>query len=195
MKKMAGVVFSLLFLFSLAASALANEPQDIQLEWDAGNHTLAVSVAHRTHDAKRHYIRRIDVTVNGKRVESRSFEKQPDNKGLFARIPLNHLPKDAIVTVKAYCNLGGAGKESLKISRSGDWKQINPGQPGGPQPTHPYSPGRQSPVQPGNPGGPEPNQPDPPKNPGGQKPSQPANPGGQQPGHPPVQSPDKPAQP
>ncbi len=211
MKKIAGIMLSLLFLFALAASALANEPQDIQLKWNAEHRTLSVYVAHRTHDVKRHYIKHIDVTVNGKRVESQNFRSQTDNKGTYTRFTLDHLPKDAVVTVKAYCNLGGSRKESIKIWKSGNWNQANPGpgqpgwqqpnQPGHPnnpanqapeQPKPPQKPGENQPNQPSNPGNQQPNQP---QKPSGEKPNQPANPGGHQPGQPPVQSPDKPPQP
>lgn len=120
-KRFAGILLSLVFLLSLTASALAHAPRDIRMQWDRGDRTLRVYVNHGTGNVKRHYVKRIEVFVNWKRVATQTYGGQGDDDGLYARFRLGRLPEKAVITVKASCNREGSRKESITIYRGKKW--------------------------------------------------------------------------
>lgn len=81
MRKILVPVFTVLFLFSLAASVFANPPQDMQLKWEDAGETLNVHLLHRSDNPKRHYIDSIRVPANDKQVESATYKEQPEQPG------------------------------------------------------------------------------------------------------------------
>jgi hypothetical protein len=66
-----------------------------------------ITVEHQTMDPKRHYIREIEVSVNGKKLVHQDFAFQTDAKTQLASYIIPEIIPGAVVAVMADCNKGG----------------------------------------------------------------------------------------
>ena len=72
------VPLSAVVWFALSSAAFGHAPGDLELAFDWDTHTLSVHVDHRVQDAGRHYVDKITVEVNGKKVIEQTFRSQVD---------------------------------------------------------------------------------------------------------------------
>ena len=118
MKKCAGLPLSLLFLLLSAGAVFATPPKDLKVAWNWDSRTLKVYTAHWTQDVRKHFVEKVEVFVDGKRVEGKTYQRQGDKNGTASSFKLPDLHSGAIVPVRAACNRKGYREESLMVSRA-----------------------------------------------------------------------------
>ncbi|MBU0580379.1 MAG: hypothetical protein KKA19_04305 [Candidatus Margulisbacteria bacterium] len=101
MKKLILIGFCLL----LATAALAHPPKDIKLKVDGTK--LEVVVIHPVGENKLHFIDKIEVSVNGKKLIKQTFLVQGNENEQKAIYLIPSLKKEDIVKVSANCNKYG----------------------------------------------------------------------------------------
>jgi len=100
--------------FVLSAIAYAHPPSDIKISFDAKTKILNAVIIHKVSNPAKHYIKKVDVAVNGKEVIEQSISGQ-DN---FDTQTVSYLIPDAkngdVFSVEGYCSLSGKLEKQLR---------------------------------------------------------------------------------
>ena len=113
MKKM---ILVLCGLFVTSSVALAHPPSDIKIQFDEKTKTLTAVVTHHVSNPKTHYIKKVDIGLNGKEIKELPFTKQEKNALQTVEIVLPEVKKGDILSVEGYCNLSGKLEKEIKVS-------------------------------------------------------------------------------
>ena len=103
-----------LLLSSFSSTASAHPPSDIKITYDFYTKTLKAVITHKVSDVKKHFINKVDVGLNGKKIISHAISQQ-DN--LISQT-VSYLIPDAktgdVLSVEAYCNISGKLEKEIK---------------------------------------------------------------------------------
>lgn len=110
-------ILSILFFLANAAIAYAHPPQDIIINYDPVKKVLKAVIIHNVSDPAKHYIKKVDVAINGKEVIEHRISRQ-DN---FDNQTVSYVMPDAawgdVLSVEAYCSMSGVLKKEIKLGR------------------------------------------------------------------------------
>jgi hypothetical protein len=113
MKKIA-LLSGFFVFFVLSAVAYAHPPSDIKISFDPKTKILNAVIIHNVSNPAKHYIKKVDVSINGKEIIEQSISKQ-DN---FDSQTVNYLIPDAkngdVFSVEGYCSISGKLEKELK---------------------------------------------------------------------------------
>jgi hypothetical protein len=105
------------FILTLASTAYAHPPQDIIITFDVNTKILHVVIVHNVSNAVNHYIKKVDVSLNGKDIIEHLISRQ-DNK---INQTVSYLIPDAkiadVIGVEGYCSISGKLKKEIRIKR------------------------------------------------------------------------------
>lgn len=107
------LLFVVLFFF-LTKLAWATPPSNIELEYDATERVLHITLRHVTHNVREHRIRRLIIYKNDEEIKSYYMPSQPSPKGIDKKVSLEAESGDEI-RVKAICSEAGIGEATLTI--------------------------------------------------------------------------------
>ncbi|MFA5271650.1 MAG: hypothetical protein WC412_04840 [Candidatus Omnitrophota bacterium] len=109
---MEGFILFFIFSFLYVFEAFGHPPQKIDIT--QSDKTINIVVTHNVKDPATHYIKLIEVVLNGKKIIDQEFSLQTANfqKATYS-IP--DLKKGDILEVDADCNQFGDLKEKIKI--------------------------------------------------------------------------------
>lgn len=100
-------VLVLVVLFALVSVVWAHPPQDIKITFDPSTKMLTAVIEHNVSDPAKHYIRKVDVSLNGREILTQQISRQ-DNP---ATQEVSYLIPDAkaadTLSVEAYCSISG----------------------------------------------------------------------------------------
>jgi hypothetical protein len=99
------MAIAVLSLF-LVAPVAANPPSDMTLAYNGLSKELVVTITHPVADPATHYIKTIQVSINGHRINETLYTSQPTTTTFSYKYPLTAQPCDEI-SVTASCILGG----------------------------------------------------------------------------------------
>ncbi len=115
------LILYFLIFFLLASPAFAHQPSSIIVQKDKGTNELVVLVYHRIstgrHEKNRtHFIKEIILEVNGKQVDSATFNYQNNPSIVRTRFAMPKHERNDELTVKAICSTGSelSSKVSIK---------------------------------------------------------------------------------
>jgi len=113
MRKIA--VFLVLLLAVAVRCAYAHTPSEMKISFDPETKVLKLVIMHDTPDVVLHYIKRVNVELNGKEVINDVLARQENDKSetLSYTIP-NAKPGD-IITVYVRCSIIGRLKGKIKV--------------------------------------------------------------------------------
>ena len=114
MKKL--VLLSGFFVFFvLSAVAYAHPPSDIKITFDLNTKILKAVIIHDVSNFTKHYIKEVDVAVNGKEIIQQSISQQDnlDNQTVSYLIP--DAKAGDVLSVEAYCSISGKLEKKLGI--------------------------------------------------------------------------------
>ena len=106
---------AILLTVLMAIPAAATPPSKVTLNWNAGTQTLEVLVDHLTLDPQLHYIKLIQVTVDGKDAGAQTFTSQTNSKQQIGGIKLSGVKPGAVIVATAFCSLFGSGSGQLTV--------------------------------------------------------------------------------
>ena len=113
MKKIAWLSVFFIF-FTLCTLAYAHPPSDIKITFNPETKILNAVIIHDVSNPRTHYIKKVDVSVNGKEVIQQSISAQ-DN---FNNQTVSYLIPDAksgdVFSVEGYCSISGKLEKQLK---------------------------------------------------------------------------------
>lgn len=100
--------------FVLSAAAYAHPPSDIKITFDPKTKILHAEIIHDVSNPGTHYIKEVDIFLNGKEIIQQSISRQ-DN---FNTQTVNYFIPDAqdgdVFSVEGYCSISGKLEKQLK---------------------------------------------------------------------------------
>jgi len=113
MKKIV-LLIGLFLLFALNAVVYAHPPSDIKITFDHKTKMLTAVIIHDVSNPSKHYIKEVDVVLNGKEIIQQSISRQ-DN---FDSQTVSYFIPDAkvgdVFSVEGYCSISGKLEKQLK---------------------------------------------------------------------------------
>ena len=100
----------------IALPLLAHPPKEMALEFNADSSLLTVEVIHSVKDAAKHYINKVVVELNGKKVVEQTFKRQVDDELQHVTYKLIDATEGDKITVTGYCNISGKKNAELVVA-------------------------------------------------------------------------------
>jgi len=99
----------------IAGSALAHPPGDIILEFDNGTKVLKIEVVHPVGSVDRHFVRKLQVFVDGKLMIVQNFNRQSTKKAQQVSYVLIDASVGNEIVVQAECNIYGSLEKKMTL--------------------------------------------------------------------------------
>jgi len=106
----------LIALVMLVLPLLAHAPKSVELEYDSDAHILNVLITHNVNNASQHYIYKVVVDLNGKKIIEQTFKRQEDNDMHELIYRIIEAQEGDKISVTAFCNISGKKKSDLTIT-------------------------------------------------------------------------------
>lgn len=113
MKK--NVMLCVLLLLAASNNAFAHPPGHIDITYEPNSQTISVLVEHNVGNPRTHFIKEIDVSLNGKRMIEDKFTRQSNDNDQSADYEIPDLKKGDTITVDAYCSISGQNSTVISI--------------------------------------------------------------------------------
>lgn len=112
------VLLTLICFFTLACvEAWAHPPSDIQLKYTLSSRILSIIITHQVNDTKKHFINKVDVSVNRKEIITHAIKRQDNNSNQFAVYMIPDADIGDTIAVEAYCSISGKLKKEIKVAK------------------------------------------------------------------------------
>ena len=102
------------FVILFAAAAMAHPPSEIKLSLDGKSHLLQVTVVHDTKKPEEHFVKTIQIRINGKDAVKQVYLKQTDSLKRSASYLLEDVRAGDEISVTGECSVFGRKTETLK---------------------------------------------------------------------------------
>jgi len=114
MKKIILFILPALFLLGVSV-AFAHPPSDIIITYDAATKTLTAEIKHSVSNVTQHYIKKVDIGLNGKEIAELTFKKQDSYFSQTITYTLTDPKPGDKVSVEAYCSISGKLEKEIEI--------------------------------------------------------------------------------
>lgn len=114
MKKIA-ILAAFLVFFAVASTAYAHPPYDIKITFDQNRKQVTAVIMHNVSNPLEHYIKKVDVGLNGKEIIEHSVSRQDnfDNQTVSYLIP--DVKDGDIISVEGHCSISGKLKKEIAV--------------------------------------------------------------------------------
>jgi len=106
-----------LLLSSLSSTAYAHPPSDIKIKYNPKTKILTAVIMHNVSDVKKHFIKKVDVGLNGKEIISHAISRQDSRTDQTVSYLLPDARPGDVLSVEAYCNLSGKLLKEMKTPK------------------------------------------------------------------------------
>ncbi len=114
MKRIAA--FLIVFVFAAAISiAYAHPPSDIKVTFDVKTKILQAVIIHNTSNPASHYIKKVDVGLNGKEIIEHTVSKQDNNESQTVIYLIPDVKDGDVISVEAYCSISGKLQREVTV--------------------------------------------------------------------------------
>jgi desulfoferrodoxin (superoxide reductase-like protein) len=107
------VIIAIVFL---ALPLMAHSPKSVELEYDSDAQILNVIITHSVNNAAQHYIYKVVVDLNGKKIIEQTFKRQDDNEIQKVMYRVIDAQEGDKISVTASCNISGKKKVDLIVA-------------------------------------------------------------------------------
>lgn len=108
-------ILTVLFLTLITGLLMAHPPKKVTLTYDKGSNNLKIIALHNVSNITNHYVEKITISVDGKKVKELDFKTQTNQQEQDAEVVVPEIKSGSKVTVKATCNRFGSKSETIKI--------------------------------------------------------------------------------
>lgn len=112
MKKV--LLLALCFIM-VASFAYAHPPSDIKVTFDPQTQEVKAVIFHNVSDVNKHYIKKVDIGLNGKEIAELKFKKQDKLSTQEVTYIMSKVKAGDKITVEAYCNLSGKLEKGIVV--------------------------------------------------------------------------------
>ena len=110
---MKSLILLLAFVLVFSTTGFCHNPSSIDVKFKKGG--IDVVVAHSVSDPTTHYVKKIEVKVNGANVAERKFTSQTDDMTQKTSFELPSFKKGDILEITAYCSRSGEVTQSITV--------------------------------------------------------------------------------
>ncbi len=115
-------IFVFFLIFLVVPFIFAHSPSDVKITYDSTKDSISVIVKHdisttQAKDPAKHYVKSIDLKINGKTVKTNTFMKQDSldkQTTTFDKLNLDK-NKDNEIEIEAYCSISGEKNSSIVV--------------------------------------------------------------------------------
>lgn len=105
------------FLLATVPCAVnAHPPGDVTLTYDPTAQTLTAAIVHKTSSPNSHYVKKVEIRINGKLVGAYTYQQQPDSAEFSYTYQIPASTGDTI-EFTASCNRFGSKKATLIVQQ------------------------------------------------------------------------------
>lgn len=116
MKKV--IEFLLVAVFvTICSVAYAHPPSDITISYDPAAKILKAVITHQVSNPANHYIKKVDVGLNGKEIIEHVISKQDNNTAQTVMYLIPDAKAGDVLSVEAYCSISGKLLKEIKVSK------------------------------------------------------------------------------
>ena len=101
--------------FVLSSLAFAHPPSDIKITFDSQTKILTAVMMHGVSNPARHYIKKVDVALNGKEIIKQIVSRQDNAYSQTVSYSIPDAKAGDLLSVEGYCNLSGKLEKQLKL--------------------------------------------------------------------------------
>jgi len=107
------IIVLLFFVFS--TMAFAHPPEAIVYKYYPETKILSVGVSHPVKESKKHFIKLIEIKLNGKDWITQNFLSQTNKDVQAVSYAVVDLKKGDVIDISAVCSVSGELKKTIKI--------------------------------------------------------------------------------
>lgn len=108
--------FLIPFFFLAAVSvAYAHPPFDIKIAFDQNTKMLQAIIIHNTSNPINHYIKKVDVGLNGKEIIEHAISREDNNESQTVSYRIPDVKNGDVISVEGYCSISGKLKKEITI--------------------------------------------------------------------------------
>lgn len=109
------ILFLTACLFLMANTVCAHPPTNIEIEYNPSDKTVLVIATHPVKDPQNHYIKTIDLVLNGKEIAAEKFHMQLNKITQRASFVIKDAKSGDALIADADCSLFGSLAKEIKI--------------------------------------------------------------------------------
>ena len=114
MKRIAA--FLVVFVFAAAiATAYAHPPSDIKITFDSKTKKLQAVIIHNVSNPLHHYIKTVDIGLNGKKIIEQIISGQDNNESQTVSYFIPDVKDGDVLSVDGTCSISGNLKEEITV--------------------------------------------------------------------------------
>jgi desulfoferrodoxin (superoxide reductase-like protein) len=106
-------LLSLLIVLAYCTCGFCHSPSDIEVTVKKEGIDLAVS--HSVSNPASHYVKKIEVKLNGETAAQKDFKSQTDDMAQKTSIDIASLKKGDVLEITAYCSRSGERTKSVTV--------------------------------------------------------------------------------
>ncbi len=106
-----------MLLSSLGSTAYAHPPSDIKITYDSKTKILKAVIMHNVSDVKKHFINKVDVGLNGRKIISHAISQQDNNISQTVSYLIPDVKAGDKLSVESYCNISGKLEKEIKVAK------------------------------------------------------------------------------
>jgi hypothetical protein len=102
-------------LLAVSAAVLAHAPSAVRLRFFPDTRMMTLSIDHAVDDPADHYVKKVQIKVNGSVVVSQTFKLQETGSGESLVYKFLDLKSGDVIEAIATCNKGGKNTHKLRM--------------------------------------------------------------------------------
>lgn len=103
-------------LLFVAMPLVAHSPKGVDLDYDTETGVLSVEITHSVNNPSKHYVNKVTVELNGKKIIEQTFRSQLDEEKQQVLYKIVDAKEGDKLSVTARCNISGKKKGELEIT-------------------------------------------------------------------------------
>ena len=107
------VVF--LAALTVTSTAYAHPPSDIKITFDPGTKMLEAVIVHNTSNPVNHYIKKVDIGLNGNEIIEHMISKEDNNQTQSVSYLVPDVKAGDTISVEGYCSISGKLKKQITV--------------------------------------------------------------------------------
>ena len=116
MKKKIVFLTMILGLF-LSSVAYAHPPSDIKITFDLATKMLTAVIYHNVSNPLKHYIKKVDVGLNGKEILTQMISREDNNLTQTVTYLIPDAKPGDTISVEGYCSISGNLTRETKVEK------------------------------------------------------------------------------
>ncbi len=106
----------ILFVFLVfTATAYAHPPYDIKITFDHKTNLLHAVIMHNVSNPLNHYIKKVDIGLNGKEIIEQTFSRQDNNDSQAVSYLIPDVKDGDVLSVEGYCSISGKLEKKITV--------------------------------------------------------------------------------